>query len=98
MSKNDDVIILSKNFSELLKQSIHEKEHLSIIGDEAYLFYSTHMNILDGSDFGEVLKILSGMEFEPDLFSYKILEDLVNNLSTYNSKEIKSFIIKYKPN
>tara|TARA_R110000868_G_scaffold411178_1_gene702103 strand:- start:94 stop:390 length:297 start_codon:yes stop_codon:yes gene_type:complete len=98
MNKNDDVIILAKNFSELLKQFILENEHLSIIGDEAYSFYSAHMNVLDSSDFGEILKILSGMEFQPELFTYEVLENLVNNLSSYNSKEIKSFIVKYTPN
>jgi len=81
------MMIIAKKFSELLKQFIREKEHLSIIGDEAYSFYSTHINVLDGSDFGEVLKILSGIEFEPDLFSYKILDDWVQ---VHN--RVKSFV------
>ena len=97
MCKNGHVKIFAKSFSELLKRFILEKERLSIIGDEAYLFYSANMSVINGTDLGEVLKILSGMEFEPNLFSYRVLEDLAHTLSIYDFKKIRSFIINYRP-
>ena len=84
-------------FGKILKIFIEEKIDLATIGDKAYMFYAANMDLIEGSNLGELLKLLSGMEFEPEAFPYSILNKLANDMIECNVQNIEKFIVELSP-